>query len=127
MESLDQFARQIVPSAMSEARIGIDEFIASYNAGECELIDVRVPYETAVWQVNFGLRIPADQLPERLTDLPKDKLLVVACPQSDRSNMARSYLAQKGYKTKYLMGGLLGLMDALKGGAALKIKIESQG
>lgn len=127
MDSLDQFAREIVPSAMAEARISIDKFINNYNVGDCELIDIRVPSETAVWQLNFGLRIPADQLPERLHELPTNTLLVIACPQSDRSNMARSYLVQKGYLAKYLSGGLLGLMDALKGSAAHKIKLRNEG
>ncbi len=108
---------------MNNMSIEIDEFIELYNEGKCELVDVRVPMETKVWQVNFGLKIPAPELPERLDELPKDKLIVVACPKADRSNMARTWLAAQGYEVKYLSGGLLGLMDALKGGMAKKIKI----
>lgn len=74
-------------------------------------------------QVNFGLQIPAPQLPEYLDELPKDKLIVVACPKSDRSNMTRMWLATQGFEVKYLVGGLLGLMDHLKGGKAQSIKI----
>jgi len=55
--------------------------------------------------------------------LPKEKLIVVACPKSDRSNMARMWLATQGFEVKYLSGGLLGLMDALKGGKAKSIKL----
>lgn len=79
--------------------------------------------ETKVWQVNFGLKIPAPELPERLEELPKDKLIIVVCPKADRSNMARMWLATQGFEVKYLSGGLLGLMDYLKGGKAKTLKL----
>ena len=37
--------------------------------------------------------------------------------------MARTYLASEGFNVKYLVGGLLGLMDALKGSKAKGIKL----
>ena len=120
---MQEFVKNVVPSEMKNMRIEIDEFIELYNEGKCELVDVRVPMETKVWQVNFGLSIPANELTERLNELPKDKLIVVACPKADRSNMARTWLATQGFEVKYLSGGLLGLMDSLKGGMAKKIKI----
>ena len=119
----NEFAQSIVPQEMSSARISINDFIDAYNKGEAELVDIRIPMETAVWQVNFGLKIPANELPQRLNELPEDKLIVVACPMTDRSNMARSYLVSHGYNVKYLQGGLLGLMDHLKGGRAKIINI----
>ncbi len=120
---MQEFIKNIIPSEMKNMRIEIDEFIELYNEGKCELVDVRVPMETKVWQVNFGLKIPTDELAQRLNELPKDKLIVVACPKSDRSNMARTWLAMQGFEVKYLSGGLLGLMETLKGGMAKRIKI----
>ena len=119
---MQPFIKDVIPSKMNDMRIEIDEFIELYNEGKCELVDIRVPMETKVWQVNFGLQIPAPELPERLGELPKDKLLVVACPKSDRSNMARMWLSTQGFEVKYLSGGLLGLMEHLKGGKAKMIK-----
>lgn len=119
----DEFAKTIVPKEMGNSRMNAEAFIKAFNAGEAELVDIRVPMETAVWQLNFGLKIPANELPERLDELPKDKTLIVACPMSDRSNMARSYLLSKGYDAKYLQGGLLGLMNHLKGGMAKDIQL----
>lgn len=120
-DPLDNLAAGIDPARMGQAKIAIDAFIAAYNLGEAELIDIRVAEETAVWQVNIGLRIPAPELPARLDELPKDKLLVIACPHTDRSNMARSYLVARGFNAKYLQGGLLGLIDRLKGVGAQDI------
>jgi len=119
----DDFARSIVPEEMGNARISVDAFISAHNAGEVELVDIRVPMETAVWQLNFGLSVPANELPDRLNELPRDKTIVVACPMNVRSNMARSYLLGKGFDAKYLQGGLLALMDRLKGGKAKDIKL----
>ncbi len=120
---MENFIKDVVPSNMKNMRIEVDEFIELYNEGKCELLDVRMPMETKVWQVNFGLKIPAPELPERLEELPKDKLIIVACPKADRSNMARMWLATQGFKVKYLSGGLLGLMDHLKGGKAKTLKL----
>ncbi|BAO44914.1 rhodanese-like domain-containing protein [Thiolapillus brandeum] len=119
----DDFSRTIIPREMPNARISADDFITAYNAGKAELLDIRIAMETSVWQLNFGLKIPANELPENLDQLPKDKLIVVACPMTDRSNMARTYLLSKGFNVKYLQGGLLGLMDRLKGGRAKDIEI----
>ena len=69
---LDDLARHTVPEDMGQARIATEDFIRLYNAGEAELLDIRVPAETAVWQLNFGLRIPANELPERLGELPRE-------------------------------------------------------
>lgn len=115
--------KKVIPSEMKNMRVEIDEFIELYNEGKCELLDIRVTPEMKVWQVNFGLKIPAPELPDRLDELPKEKLIVVACPKSDRSNMVRIWLAEQGFEVKYLMGGLLGLMDRLKGGKAKDLKL----
>ncbi len=120
---MTDFARNITPKAMKNARISADAFIEAYNDGTAEFIDVRVPTETAVWQMNFGLKIPANELPERLEDLPKDKLLVIACPYAERSSMAYTYLSSQGFHARYLEGGLLGLVDRLKGGGAKDIHL----
>jgi hypothetical protein len=37
--------------------------------------------------------------------------------------MARSYLLSKGFDVRYLQGGLLGLVDRLKGGMAKDIAL----
>jgi len=120
---MKEFIKDVIPNKMNDMRIGVDEFIELYNEGKCELVDIRVEMETKVWQINFGLKIPAPELPERLDELPKDKLLVVACPKSYRSNMARMWLSTQGFEVKYLNGGLLGLMDHLKGGKAKMIEL----
>jgi len=120
---MQDFIKDVIPSQMKNMRIDLDEFIELYNNKECEIVDIRVEMETKVWQLNFGLKIPAPELPQRLNELPKDKLIVLACPKSDRSNMTRTWLSAQGFNAKYLSCGLIGLMEYLKGGKAKEIKI----
>ena len=120
---MSDFVKNAVPSKVPGMRVNVEQFIELHNEGKCVLLDIRTKEEVAVWQVNFAIKIPADELPERLNELPKDKIIVTACPKTDRSIMARTWLAEQGYDTKYLMGGLLALMERLKGGKAKDIKI----
>lgn len=124
MSKLDELAARAVPAHMKDVRISIDAFIDKWNDGDCEFIDIRVPSETRVWRMNFGTVIPADEIAERLDELPRDRLLVIACPNSDRSNIVSSFLTAKGYDAKYLSGGLLALTDKLKGPSAASFSLE---
>ena len=49
-------AAKAIPGEMKKMRIEIDEFIDLYNRGEAEPVDIRVPYETDVWQAK-GLKL----------------------------------------------------------------------
>jgi len=120
---MEEIIRNVIPKNISNMRIEVDEFIELYNDEKVIFVDIRMPFETTVWGLNFGLKIPANELPDNLDKLDKDKLIVVACPKTDRSIMARMYLDSIGYECRYLVGGLLGLMDRLKGGKAKDIKL----
>ena len=108
---------------INETMIDIEEFIELYNNNKVELLDVRVPIESKIWQMNFGLQIPLNELPDRLEELPKDKTIVCVCPKTDRSIVARTYLASKGIESVYLRGGLVSMLDRLKGGKSKDINL----
>jgi len=111
------------PKDMKEMKFDVEQFIELYNEGKAELVDIRMPFEADIWSVNFGLKIPAPKLPENLDKLPKDKLLVCACPGKDRSIIAMSYLRSEGFNAGYLDGGLITLMTRLKGGKAKDLNL----
>lgn len=121
---MESFIRELTPKKMSDFRLSSSDFIDMYNDGEVELVDIRMPFETKVWQFNFGLQIPANEMPDNLDNLPKDKIIVCACPKSDRSIMVSAYLNSLGIQSKYLSDGMLDLMDKLKGGMAKLIEID---
>lgn len=79
------------------------------------LVDIRFPEETKAWKMGFGLFIPLNELPKRYQELPKDKIIVTACPHKDRSSIAMAFLRSKGYNARYLTDGLVGLAENLRG------------
>lgn len=83
--------------------------------GKAVLVDIRFKEEQALWSFDFAKKIPLPELPARLGELPKDKIIVTACPHNDRANLARIYLVTQGYNAKYLTDGMRGLMDLLRG------------
>jgi rhodanese-related sulfurtransferase len=85
------------------------------------LVDIRFKEEQMLWGFDFAKKIPLAELPSRLKELPKDKIIVTACPHNDRANLARIYLVSQGYNAKYLTDGMSGLMDLLRGDNAKAI------
>jgi rhodanese-related sulfurtransferase len=79
------------------------------------LVDIRFTEETQAWKMGFGLFIPINELPKRLNELPRDKIIVTACPHRDRSAIAMAYLRSKGFNARYLTDGLTGLAENLRG------------
>lgn len=120
---MDNMVRQTALKDVQPMKMGVDDFIESFNKKEAILLDIRMPFETEVWGFGFTTKIPYNELPDRLEELPKDKLIVCACPNEYRANMAKEYLRLKGYKAKTLDGGLLGLAERLKGGKAKDISL----
>jgi rhodanese-related sulfurtransferase len=88
------------------------------------LVDIRFPEEVAAWKMGFGLAIPLNELPRRLQELPKDKIIITACPHKDRSSIAMAYLRSKGYQARYLTDGLIGLAEQLRGERAKDFMAE---
>ncbi len=61
------------------------------------IIDVREPYETAADPVAGAVNIPLATLPQRLSDLPRDKRLALVCAANVRSRMGAQILRECGF------------------------------
>jgi len=99
-------------------KIGLKELLQLYAAGKVQLIDIRFHEEYAAWQVGIGQHIPLNELPDRLDELDADKTIVTMCPHYDRAEIARLYLKLKGYRSRYLTDGMLGIAQYLRGDIA---------
>jgi len=99
-------------------KIGIPEMLQLYKQGMVQIIDVRFPEEHQAYSFGFMKHIPLNELPDRLKELDKSKIIVTVCPHYDRAELARTFLTLKGYQSKYLTDGLLGLADYLRGDRA---------
>ncbi len=79
-----------------------------------------MPFEKKVWGVKFAIELAPDEIESNLDKLPKDKLIVAACPGSTRSPFAAAFLREKGFNATYLEEGLIELMKTLKTANAKK-------
>ena len=101
-----------------DMKINIKTLLSLYKEGKVQLIDIRFPEEVKAWKLEFAQSIPLNELPHRLTELDKNKLIVTMCPHYDRASMARHFLTLQGFRSKYLVEGMLGLVDYLRGDKA---------
>ncbi|PLX80567.1 MAG: sulfurtransferase [Desulfuromonas sp.] len=83
--------------------------------GKAVLVDIRFKEEQEAWGPGFALKIPLNELPGRFDELPKDKIIVTACPHKDRAIIAMTYLRSKGIPARYLTDGLIGVAENLRG------------
>src|SRR5262245_7676470 len=87
--------------------IGPDELRRRLEAGEITLIDVRPLVESAQGQIAGARPIPIDQLPDRLTDLPRDRPVVAYCrgPYCVWADEAVQLLTERGFRAARLTSG----------------------
>jgi len=115
----EPFVRGFDYDTRREMKIGSEQLIDLLEDGKAVLVDIRFREEQQAWGMSFALPIPLNELPGRLAELPKDKLIVTACPHKDRAIIAMSYLRSKGIPARYLTDGLIGLAERLRGDDAL--------
>lgn len=119
-KQLDQYMQNFDLTEVRNMKISSMEMLNMIEEGNAVLIDVRFKEEVQSWSIPFAKNIPINELPGRLSELPKDKLIITACPHNDRANIARLYLTMKGYKARYVNDGLLNVVNYLKGGNAVE-------
>jgi len=98
-----------------EMKINSVELTVMLEEGTAQLVDIRFKEEYEAWHMPVSINIPINELPKRLNELDKSKVIVTACPHKDRAIMARTFLKLKGYQTRYLVDGLTGLAEYWRG------------
>ncbi len=114
-DNFDKYLSKFNAKERNEMKIQTPDMLNMLEEGKAILVDIRTYKEHQAWNMGFAKHIPLNELPKRLGELPKDKLIITACPHNDRANMARLYLKLKGYNARYLSDGLLKTTDYLKG------------
>lgn len=113
--SFEEYLLKFDYEERSDMKIRTPDMLVMLEEGTAVLVDIRFPQEYEAWHIVASINIPLNELPERLNELPKDKLIITACPHNDRSNIARMFLTLNGYNAKYLNDGLLKTADFLRG------------
>lgn len=119
-KNLDEYLKNFDLQERKNMKINSSEMVLLVQKKEAVLLDIRFNGEYESWNMPFAKHIPLNELPNRLNELPKDKLIITACPHNDRANIARIYLITKGYNAKYLDDGLLKTADLLRGSTAVE-------
>ncbi|BCG64265.1 MAG: hypothetical protein methR_P2038 [Methyloprofundus sp.] len=71
------------------------------------LLDVREPFEHAIAALANSVLIPMQTIPERMTELDKNRAIVVICHHGMRSQQVAYFLGQQGFTNIYnLTGGV---------------------
>ena len=116
--SFDEYLKTFDYKERKNMKIEIPEMLNLYKQGAVQIIDIRFPEEYQTYSFSFIKSIPLNELPERLGELDKTKIIVTICPHYDRAEIARTYLTLKGYRSKYLVAGTVGLTEYLRGDMA---------
>ncbi len=116
--AFDRYVSGFDYAARKEMKLGSRELIALMKQGRIQLIDIRFEEEYAAWHLGPSVNIPIDELPTRLDEIDRDRIVVTACPHKDRAVIAMAYLRSKGIAARYLKDGLLGLLEELRGDEA---------
>ena len=120
-QALTDFVSNFDYDTRVEMKAGARELVDLLQEGEAQLVDIRFKEEYEAWHMGVGTNIPLNELPDRLNELDKDKVIVTACPHKDRAIIAMTYLRTKGYASMYLKDGLIGLAELLRGDNAKDI------
>lgn len=96
--------------------VDVQEAARRLRAGEAVLLDVREPAELELARVDGALHIPMQDVPTRLTDIPKDTPVLVMCHHGMRSQAVADWLLPQGYKVENVTGGIDAWADEVDAG-----------
>ena len=88
------------------SEVSTDEAYKMYQQSSTFTVDVRTQEEWDEYHAPNTTLIPLDQLQNRLSEVPKDKEILVVCRSGNRSQQGRDILLSAGYNATSMAGGL---------------------
>ena len=105
--------------AAAAAELNLPDVVDAQTAASVQdrddvlLIDVREQWEYDEGHIPNITLIPMNEVPARLSEIPTDKEVIVACRSGNRSSQVVEYLRQQGYDNVHnLQGGILAWQQA---------------
>ncbi|HMQ52938.1 MAG TPA: rhodanese-like domain-containing protein [Anaerolineae bacterium] len=93
--------------------IDVTTAAALQQNSEVLMLDVREEWEYAEGHIPAITHIPMGEIPNRLSEIPKDKTLIVTCRSGNRSGQITEFLRQNGYdKVHNMQGGIIAWQQA---------------
>ena len=109
--------RIIAPKLSGVKTISADEYLQMRQQPHT-LLDVRQPGEWQSGHAKVAMHIPLGEVSKRMSEIEKDKPVVVICASGNRFAMAATALAKSGFATVYNFSGGMGAWQ----GAGLPLK-----
>lgn len=85
-----------------------EEGLKAWQNKDGYFIDVRTPAEYAEGHIPGSKLIPVDEIPNRLSEIPKDGKIYLMCRSGSRSEQAAKIIASKGYSSVHSITGGMG-------------------
>ena len=110
VETVQQAAAVVEQKVAPITTIDWDKALEMNKVGAV-LIDVRTPAEVAKGMATAtAINIPLQEMPQRLSEFPKDKDLLIYCRSGKRSMAASKFLVENGYTRVFnIDGGIMAL------------------
>ena len=108
-------------------KLSIEKALDMQSRGEAFILDIRSEKENNLLSLGFAKSIPANEIPDRLGELPKDITIGILCTSSVRASIVYAYLLLNGYdKARVMTEGLRDIAATLKPGYVRKYKINAE-
>jgi rhodanese-related sulfurtransferase len=98
--------------AASETELPPARVAEMRDAGEIELIDVRVDYEFEAGRLDGARHVEVNELTAQVDSIPKDRPVVFYCRSGNRSGMAAQAFREAGWDAHNMAGGIAAWVDA---------------
>jgi rhodanese-related sulfurtransferase len=96
-------------SQVDAAQLGPNVDVATVNGllgrDDVVILDVREQSEYDAGHIPGVTLIPLNDVPNRLSEIPKDRPVIVTCRSGNRSGQATDFLRQQGYTNVHNMTG----------------------
>lgn len=98
--SFDQWLKELDLSYWGTAQHKVTpaQFFERQESEGAVLLDLRSPEEASQLVFPFALHIPINELPDRLDEIPSDKLVATFCSSATRAVVGWTFLQLKGFE-----------------------------
>ena len=87
--SFDNYLKSFDYQERNNIKIEIPGMLHLYKQGSVQLVDIRFREEHQAYTFSFIKHIPLNELPDRLKELDRTKIIVTVCPHYDRAEIAK--------------------------------------
>jgi len=92
--------------------LSVAEAKAMLDRGEAQLVDVREVWEWVTARIPGAALIPMGEIAQRISEIPKDRTVIIHCATGQRSATVTDALRDAGYaRTFNLTGGIVAWMN----------------